>query len=148
MRDDRDNHWKFWNFSILSLWNKFSEKRKSFSTNWRIAFLVESTKIENGTFPCKTSLSEANIKTNIMGSAKWTYHKEWCFASNYFIIFKIFFSVRTSYKELIWCDNYPNDHIHTFLTRWSFIWGCLFSVSILKTNIFHFTTKSANIVVP
>ena len=33
-------------------------------------FLVESTKIENTTFPYKTALSEANSKTNRMRSTK------------------------------------------------------------------------------
>ena len=33
-------------------------------------FFVESTKIENTTFPYKTALSEANFKTNRMRSAK------------------------------------------------------------------------------
>ena len=45
---------------------------------------------------------------------------------------KSYFSVRTSYKELIWCTNYPNIYIHTFCKRWSFIWGQLFLVSNLK----------------
>ena len=48
-------------------------------------FLVENIKIENATFPYKTALSEANVKTNGMTSTKWTYHKEWISASNYFI---------------------------------------------------------------
>ena len=52
-------------------------------------FLVESTKIDNTTFSYKSSLSEANVKTNRMGSTKWTYHKGWSFASNYFIFSKI-----------------------------------------------------------
>ena len=54
-------------------------------------FLVESTKIDNITFPYKTALSEANVKTNRMGSTKWTYHKEQSFASNYFPFSKILF---------------------------------------------------------
>ena len=45
-------------------------------------FLVESTKIEKATFPYKTTLSEANVKTKRIESTKWTYHKEWSFASN------------------------------------------------------------------
>ena len=48
-------------------------------------FLVETTKIENVSFPYKTAMSEANVKANRMGSTKWTYHKEWTYASNYFI---------------------------------------------------------------
>ena len=53
-------------------------------------FLVESIKIENATFPYKTALPEANIKTNRMGSTKWTYHKEPSFVSNYFIFLENF----------------------------------------------------------
>ena len=45
-------------------------------------FLVESTKIDNVTFPYKTALSEANVKENRMGRTKWTYHKERSFTSN------------------------------------------------------------------
>ena len=48
-------------------------------------FLVETTKIEN-TFPFKTALSEINVKTNRTATTKWTYHEEWSFARNYFII--------------------------------------------------------------
>ena len=44
--------------------------------------LVEATKIENTSFPFKTALSEANVKTCRMATTKRTYHKEWSFASN------------------------------------------------------------------
>ena len=43
---------------------------KTFLKNLVYHFLVESTKIENATFPYKTALSEANIKINRMGSTK------------------------------------------------------------------------------
>ena len=42
------------------------------------------------------------------------------------------FSLRTSYKVLIWCANHPNVHIHTFWKDWTFIWGYFFPVSILN----------------
>ena len=48
---------------------------------------------------------------------------------------KFCFSLRTSYKKLIWCSNHPNAHIHTFRKRWSFIWVCYFPVSILKGTL-------------
>ena len=51
-------------------------------------FLVETTKTENTSFLFKTALSEANVKTNRMATTKWTYHKDWRFASNYFIFWK------------------------------------------------------------
>ena len=45
---------------------------------------------------------------------------------------KFSFSVRDSYKELTWCINYLNVHIHTFCKGWSFFRGCFLTVSILK----------------
>ena len=114
------NHWKFSTFSMFWLWSKFSEKRKPFPKNWNIAFLVERTKIETLRFSCKTALSKANVKTNRMGRAKWTYHNEGSFPSNCFIYLKICFSLRTFYKELIWCTKYPN------------VQGFFFFVCILK----------------
>ena len=45
---------------------------------------------------------------------------------------KFCFSLRTSYKEVIWFTNNPNVHIHNFQNRWSFIWGCFFPLSILN----------------
>ena len=51
------------------------------------------TEIESATFPNKTALSGANIKTNGMGSTKWIHHKERSFVSDYFIFFENFVSV-------------------------------------------------------
>ena len=45
---------------------------------------------------------------------------------------KFSFSLKTSYKNLIWCTNNLNTHICTFCKRWSFIWRCSFPVSILN----------------
>ena len=58
-------------------------------------FYLQLTKIENNSFPFKTALSEANVKTNRMATTKWAYHKEWNFACNYFF-WKICSSLRTS----------------------------------------------------
>ena len=51
----------------------------------------ETTKIENKSYPFKTAVSEVNVKTNRMATTKWTYHKEWSFTSNYFIILENLF---------------------------------------------------------
>ena len=42
--------------------------------------------------------------------------------------------LRTSYEELIWCNNYPNVHIHNFNKLGIFIWGWFFPLSILNEN--------------
>ena len=50
-------------------------KTKTFFKKLKYCFLVESTKIEIASFPYKTAISEANVKTNRMVSTKWTYQK-------------------------------------------------------------------------
>ena len=64
---------------------------KTFFKKLEYLFLVETTKIENISFPFKTALSEGNVKTNRMATTKCTYHKEWSFASNYFIFVESLF---------------------------------------------------------
>ena len=76
-----DNHWKFWTFSTFNFKTTFL-KNENFFQKTGVCFLVESTKIENATFPNKTALPEANVNTNRMWSTKWTYFKERAFASN------------------------------------------------------------------
>ena len=67
-------------------------------------FLVESTRIENASFPYKTTISEANVETNRMATTKW--NGEWIFAKNRvlpvttLVFWKFCSSLRTSYKEL------------------------------------------------
>ena len=39
---------------------------RSLTSNLENSFLVESTKIENALLPYKTTISEANVKTNRM----------------------------------------------------------------------------------
>ena len=54
---------------ILNVFNTLTLKQifwktKTFFKKLEYRFLVESTKIENASFPYKTSISEANVKTN------------------------------------------------------------------------------------
>ena len=93
----RDRHVFMWQsvkvsnaFTTLSLKQIFWET-KTFFKKLDYGFLFESTKIENTSFPFKTVLSEANFKTNKMATTKWTYHKAWSFASNYFIFLENLF---------------------------------------------------------
>ena len=106
-------------------------KTKIFFKKLDYCFLIETTKIKNNHFHSKL-LSEVNVKKNRMATTKWTCHKEWNFASNYFIFWKICSGFRTSLKELIWRTNDPNVHICISRKRWSLILGCFFPVKILK----------------
>ena len=65
----------FKRFQYFKFETNFLENEKLFQkTGTR--FLVETTKVENTSFPFKTALSEANIKTNRMVTTKCNYHKE------------------------------------------------------------------------
>ena len=48
---------------------------KTFFKKLEYRFLVETTKIENTSFPFKTAPSQTNVKTNRMVTTKWTYQK-------------------------------------------------------------------------
>ena len=80
-------------FNTLNLTQIFC-KRKTFFKKLEYRFLVQSSKIENASFPYKTAISEANVKTNKMVTTKWAYHKERSFASNYLIFLKILFQFK------------------------------------------------------
>ena len=60
---------------ILSIFNTFTLKRifgkaKAYFKKLEYRLLVESIKTENASFPFKTTISEANVKTNRMVSTK------------------------------------------------------------------------------
>ena len=80
-------------FNTLTLKQTFSKKV--------VPFLVESAKTEYASFPQKTGISEANVKTNRIVSPKWAYHKEPSFDSNYFIFLKILFRLKNLLQRVV-----------------------------------------------
>ena len=88
----RDQHVFMWqSLKILNVFNALSLKQifwktKNFFKKLEHRFLVESTKIENASFPFKTAISEANVKTNKVVTTKWAYQKERSFTSNYSVL--------------------------------------------------------------
>ena len=72
-------------FNTLTLIQIFW-KTKTFFKELEYRFIVETTKIQTISFPFKTALSEANVKTIRIATTKWTCQKEWNFASKYFIV--------------------------------------------------------------
>ena len=86
----RDQYILIWkSLEILNIYYALTLRRiflenENFSWKIGVPFLVESNTIESATFPYKTALSKANAKTNRTGYTKWTYYKEWSFATNYF----------------------------------------------------------------
>ena len=69
-----------WNFTEIALQHRW------FPVNLLHIFITP--------FPKNTSggcFWKANVKTNWMSSTKWIYHKEWTFATDSFIFWKIYF---------------------------------------------------------
>ena len=69
-------------FNTLALKQIFW-KTKTLFKKLEYQVLVEANKIENTPLPFKSTLLEANVKTNRMATTKCTYHKECSFARNY-----------------------------------------------------------------
>ena len=70
-----------------------------YSCSEALSHFSSNRKIEDTSFSFKTALSEANDKTNVMATTKWTYHEDWSFASNYFIFFGKLVSVLEPLKK-------------------------------------------------
>ena len=87
---------------ILNIFNTLTLKQifwktKIFFKKLEYRVLVQNTKIEKASFPFKTAMSEANVKTNRMVSIKWICKKERSFASNCLIFLKTLFQ----FKDLL-----------------------------------------------
>ena len=144
------------NFGILTLKQIFW-KVKIFLKKLGYHFLVESTKIENVSLLYKTAISEANVITDRMVCTKWTYHKEWSHASNNFIFLNIFFSLRTSWFDILTSQMSIFVQMSIFILFVSAgVWLCFFPVSILQkfcdprrkaSVLSHFFNKAAGLKV-
>ena len=121
-------------FSLLHFETNSPKNEKTFFKKLEYRFLVQSTNIESTSFPHKTALPEANVKTNRIEweVQYWFVTKDGVLPVTTLFFWKFYFRMRTSSKKLIRCTNYPNVHIYTFCKRWSFIWRCFFPASILK----------------
>ena len=86
-------------FNTLTLKQIFW-KTKTFFEKLEYSFLVETTKIESTSFLFKTAPSEADVEINRIATAKRTYHKEWSFASNYFIFLENLFQFSNLLKRV------------------------------------------------
>ena len=125
-------------FNTLTL-KQILWKTKTFFKNLEYCFLVETTKIDNRSFPFKTTLSEAIVKTNRMATTKWTYDKEWSFASDYFIFLENLFQVSNLLKRVNLMNQWPKCQYSYFswALEFNFRVFFFFPVSILKLTI-HF----------
>ena len=118
---------KFSNVSNTLTLERIFWKTETFFTKLASRLLVETTNIENTSFPFKTTLSETNVKTNRMATTKWTYHKEWSFSSNYFIFLEFFFQFWNFLKRFNLMYQQPKCPYSCFSLALEFIFRVLFS---------------------
>ena len=83
-------------FNTLKLKQPFRKTNVSLKKTGASLFSTEYNN-ERAIFLCKTALSKISVKTNWMGSTKWTYHKK--IATDYFTFFwKFNMIIGTSYR--------------------------------------------------
>ena len=125
--------------SILWLWNRFSGKRKPFSKNWNTDFYLKALRLKTHHFHAKLPYQKPMLRQTEWWLQNGPIRKNGVLPVTIFFFFffwKFCFSLRTFYKELIWCTNNPKAHICTFCNRSSLIWRWFFPVSILdRLNI-------------
>ena len=113
-------------FQYFNFETNFLKNPKTLFKKLEYRFLVESTKIEDASFPHKTALSEANVKRTRMGSTKWTYPKERSFASNYFTFSKILFHFKNLVQRVDLMYQPPKCPYSCFSKALEFYWRVLF----------------------
>ena len=91
----------FKRFQCFNFETNFLENGNIFQKPGEPGFLVETTKIENTSFPLKTARSETNVKTNRMRLQIGPITKSGVLPVNTLFFWKICFSFRTSLIELI-----------------------------------------------
>ena len=116
----------FEHFQCLDFETIFLKKENLFLKT-RIPFLVESTTIKvqhfHGKLPCQKLMLRQRMGL---------FTKNAVLPLTILFFWKFYLSIRTCYKELVECTNFPNFHIHTFRRHLSFIWRCVFPGSIPK----------------
>ena len=152
-----DWHVFMWqSLEILNIFNTLTLKQIFWKTQIPFTkpeehFLVESTEIDNATIPYKTALSEANVKTNRMGSRKWNITKNRVvlpviffsedFSTSFFFStsnFKILFKFRTLYKKLFLVYQLPKCSCSYFSKTFRFYLRVLFPCESLRKKVFVF----------
>ena len=127
-----DNHKNFERFQYLNFETSVLKIKNPFQKAG-VMFLVKSAKIENLILWYKAAPSDTNVQTNGMGSANWTYHREWSFAQS-LLFWKLCFSLTTSNKRVDLMYQQPK---FTYSYCSLFHLSVFFPVSILnwETNI-------------
>ena len=130
----RDRHVFMWqSLKILNVFNTLTLKQifwktKTFLKKLEYRILFESNNTENRSFPYKTAISEANVKTNKMVITKWTDQKERSFDNNHFIFLKILFQFKSLLCRIDLLYQLPK------IRYWHFLQALEFPLTLLFPN--------------
>ena len=117
-------------FTTLIL-KQISWKTKTFFRKLEYLILIQGTELKIHHFYTKLP----NQKPILKQIECWVQNEPITKNGVLFFWIFFFFSLRTSYKELMWCTNDQYAHILTFCKRWSFTWRCFSPVSILNETL-------------
>ena len=125
----RDYHVFIW--QSVEILNRLSGKQKPFSKLWSTAFKLKALRSKTHHFHTKLPYQKPMLR-----QIEWWVHNGPIKKNEVLLVTisffkKLCFSLRTSYRHVIWCANYLTVHICTFCKHWSFIWRFFFPVSIL-----------------
>ena len=98
------NHQKFWTFSILQLWKKFSEKRKHFPKKLSTVLQLKLQRLK--TQHCRIKLPRQMSRQLEEEVQSVSINKDEVLPVTILFFWKFCFSLRTSHEELTWRTNY------------------------------------------
>ena len=134
----KDRHVFMWqsvkvsNVFNTSTGKEIFRKTKYFLKKLEYRFLVESTKNFHTKLACQKPMLR-QIEWRVQNGP---ITKKGVLPATTLFFWKFCFSLKTWYKELIWCTNHPNVHIQIFQRRWNFIWGCFLPMNILEYVVY------------
>ena len=109
-----ENQWKFGTFSILTL-KQILWKTKTFLKNWSTAFYLKVLRLKTHYFHSKLLSQKPILRQIELWVQNGPFTKKGVLPAPALFFWKFCFSLRTSYKELIWCTNNPN--VYSYISQ-------------------------------
>ena len=109
-----ENQWKFGTFSILTL-KQILWKTKTFLKNWSTAFYLKVLRLKTHYFHSKLLSQKPMLRQIESWIQNGPFTKKGVLPAAALFFWKFCSSLRTSYKELIWCTNNPN--VYSYISQ-------------------------------
>ena len=119
-------------FNTLILKQIFWKAIIFFSKNWSTVYQFRVLRLKMHHFRTKLPYQKPMLRQIEWWVQNGPITKNGVLPVTTLFFWKCYFSLGTSYKELIWFTNDSNPHIRIFCNRWSVIWQCFSPLSILN----------------